>query len=333
MYETVSGQSSNDDAETMFQLLHLRFTSPRKDPEAFESFKSRMRGVLESQGARPDQVFSDSVNWTMAGHHPRARPWTVATLDKLDLDKSFSFYRQRFSNAGDFTFVIVGSFEPAEIRPLVETYLASLPGSGAKESWKDVGIETPEGEINKLVRKGVDQKGQVRIVYTGDFDWSMENRHKLQSLVEVLRMKLRETLREEKGGVYSPAAWGQYQQYPNKEYELNIFFGCDPDREEELIDAAESIVDDLKNNLVDQSYVDKVREIQRRQRETTMKENSYWLSSLQFYMQNDEPLTNILDYGELYKNLTPEVIRNQARKYFGENRMIFTLKPEEGSGS
>ena len=330
LYEIANGRSSNKDIETMFQLLYLSFVAPRKHETALLSYRSMLQGLLETKGTRPEQVFNDTVSYVSAGYNYRARPWTLEMLDELNLDKSYSIFRDRFADAGDFTFFFVGSFDPQKIKPLVETYIASLPSIKRDETWRDVGVRTPKGEITKIVRKGVDQKGKVHIIYTGDFDWSMVNRHKFQSMVEILRMKLRETLREEKGGVYSPGAVGRYKQFPIKTYELHIVFGCDPDRVDELISDVESIVKSLQEEKVDQTYIEKVQEIQRRERETSLKENNFWLNSLQFYYQQGEDPTNILKYGNLYKTLTPELIQEQAQEYFGSNRITFILVPEEG---
>lgn len=332
LYETMGGSASNADLETMFQLLYLYATSPRKDPTALLSYKSTLQGMLQTRGTRPEQVFADTVGWISSGKHFRARPWELSMLNELDLDKSMQIYRERFSDMGDFTFFLVGSFDPQAIKPLVETYIASLPSTNRKENWRDVGMKTPEGVIEKVVKKGLEEKSQVQIVYSGKFDFSMQNRYKLQSLVEVLRMKLRETLREEKGGVYSPGAGASYSHYPNSEYEIVIFFGCDPNRAEELIGDVNAIVASLMKTEVGQDYIDKVKEIQRRERETSLQENTFWLGSLQYYYQNHEDPRSLLQYGELYKTLTPALIKEEAGRYLtGKNRMTFILYPETGN--
>ena len=74
----------------------------------------------------------------LSGNSPRLRPETPATVDQWDLAKSLAFYKARFADASNFTFVFVGSFTPDTIRPLVETYLASLPATHAHETWRDL---------------------------------------------------------------------------------------------------------------------------------------------------------------------------------------------------
>lgn len=328
LYESFNGSASNEDLETMFQMVHLQFTSPRKDPEAMRVFRSQVAASLETQGSSPEQVYRDTVGYVMSGYHPRSKPWTTETLDELDLDKSFAIYLDRFSNAGDFTFFFVGSFDVASMEPLVTTYLASLPGTEHTENWRDLGMAIPSGMIKKVVRKGIEPKAQVQLTYHGDFAWSMENRFRLRAMVEVMEMKVRETLREEKGGVYSPGVWTQTEQFPNSEYMVNVYFGCDPERVDELIADVEKIVASMMRDLPEQEYVDKVAEIQRRQRETSLKQNTSWLQSLAFYYRNNESPLNILTIVDLPDTLTPEMIRQTAKEHLGGDRATFILLPE-----
>lgn len=329
LWENIGGQASNDDLELLFQMVHMQFTQPRKDPEALRIFREQVASALKTRGSNPDQVFRDSMEYIMSGYHPRSKPWTTETLEQFDLDKSFAIYLDRFSNAGDFTFFFVGSFDLETIRPLVTTYLASLPGTGHTETWRDIGERMPAGQVRKIVRKGIEEKATVRLVYHGDFSWSMENRHLLASMTSVLDEKVRETLREEKGGVYSPGVWIQYEQFPVTTYGVNIYFQCDPNRVDELIGDVEKIVAEMRSGPVDPSYVNKVAEMQIRDRETSLKENRRWASSIQYYYQNNEPPTNIEAYGELPQTLTPAKIHEAARRYLsGENRLTMILLPE-----
>ena len=90
-------------------------------------------------------------------------------MDKWDLAKSLAFYKARFADASNFTFVFVGSFTPESIKPLVETYIASLPATRAKETWRDLGIAPPTGVVERTIEKGIAPKSQVAIVFSGPF--------------------------------------------------------------------------------------------------------------------------------------------------------------------
>src|SRR5690606_279207 len=150
--EGLSGAASPRDLETLFQLVYLKFTAPRPDTVAFMAYRSQARASVANRAANPDIAFSDTVRVVLAQGHPRARPPSPEMFDQLDMWKSFEIYRDRFADASDFTFYIVGSFEPEDVREYVETYLASLPSLGRIERGRDLGIRPPRGVVEKVVR-------------------------------------------------------------------------------------------------------------------------------------------------------------------------------------
>ncbi|MBI4811504.1 MAG: insulinase family protein, partial [Ignavibacteriales bacterium] len=320
--EGFSGNASPKDLETMFQLIYLYATSPRMDSTGFLAFKERMKGFLQNRGSRPESVFQDTVQVTLAQYHPRRLPWTVSMLDKFDLQRSFTIYQDRFRDASDFTFVIDGAFQIAEIKPLVLTYLGGLPTSNRKEMWKDVGVNFPKGVVTKTVKKGIEPKSAVHIVFTGPCEWTREHRHAIQSLVSVLNIKLREALREEKGGTYGVGVGATPTQYPRQEYRLAVGWGCSPDRVEELTKTAMDQIDSVKKFGVSDIYITKVKETQRREREVNLKENRFWLNALQSAYYNDEDPLNILRYNELIEMVDSDFIQKAAQKYFDMNNFI-----------
>jgi zinc protease len=327
--EGMSGSASPKDLETLFQLVYLYFTAPRRDETAVAAFNSRMRSVLENRGANPEAVYGDTVGVVMAQYHPRYLPPTPDMLERIDLDVALEFYRDRFADAGDFTFSLVGAFEPAELLPLVERYLAALPSTGRDETWRDVGVEPPTGVVKRTVQKGLEPKGRQTVIFTGAFDFNRENRYTLQSMTEVLRNMLREILREDMGGTYGVGAYGSGSREPRERYSLRIAFGADPERLDELTEAAFSAIDSLATHGASEENLAKVKEMQRRQRETDLRENGFWLSVLNVYDQNDEDLRLILDYDRLVEGLTAEAIGEAAALYFDfENYVEVKLVPE-----
>ena len=147
--EGLRGGSSRKDLETMFQLIYLTFTAPRPDPVAFGVFKEQLKVALANQDALPDTAFEDALNSALTQNHPRAVPVKAANVDEMNLDRSLAFYKERFADASDFTFVFVGSFDLAVMRPLVERYLASLPSLRRNESARDLGTHPPAGVVER----------------------------------------------------------------------------------------------------------------------------------------------------------------------------------------
>lgn len=328
--EGLGGSAAPGDMETMFQLIHLYFTAPRADSSAFLSYRERLRGILQNRSARPEAAFEDTIAVTMSQYHQRRRPPSEGMLKEMNLQRAFAIYRDRFADAGDFTFVIVGNFTRESLEPLVKTYLGGLPCSNRKESWADIGVRAPAGKLEKTVIRGVERKSQVRMIFSGPFEWSYRNRHEIQSMAGVLRIKLREALREERGGTYGVSVTASTYGRPRPEYRITIGFGCAPDRVNELVQAVVNELDSITTFTVDRGYVAKVQETQRRERETDLRSNRFWLSTLQAYYNYNEEPGQILEYFTLIESLTPDLVRSAARRYLDMNNMVkVVLMPQQ----
>jgi len=326
--------SSVKDLETMFQLLYLKCTEPRKDSTSFNSYQDRMKAMIKNRSLNPETAYSDTLNVTLTQHNPRYKPWSEETLDEMNLDKSLAIYRDRFADTGDFTFFIVGSFDPEKIKPLIEKYIGGLPVTDREETWKDVSFNYPSGVIEKSVYRGKEPKSKSTIIFTGDFEWNRQNRHVTDTMIQILQIKLREVLREDLGGTYSVQAYSSFEHYPKEEYKITLAYGSNPDRVEELKSAIFTQIDSLKNFPVQEKYLQKITEIQHREYETGLKENRFWLSNLEFKFFHNEPMSDILDYDQLVNSVTLSDIQLAAQKYFNmDNYVRVTLYPENWKGN
>jgi zinc protease len=328
--EGLDGSASRRDLETMFQLAHLYFTEPRRDEQAFRAFMRRLRTRIENRRAQPENVFFDRLRSVLASGHERRQPLTVDKLEGISLDAAYEFYTDRFADAGDFTFFIVGSLEPSLVRPFVERYLASLPSKERDESWRDVGIERPEGVVSETVEKGIEERSRVSLVFHGPYDWSREENHVLRSTARALETRLREVIREEEGGTYGIGVWASPSRYPDPEYLVHVTFGTDPARAEELSQRVLSVIDGIAEDGFDQSYAQRVRTTQTEEFEKNIRTNDYWMSTLQgLYFHALEP-DRILEYPELIDRVDAELITNAARRYLDTDTYIeLILFPEE----
>ncbi|MCZ6918758.1 MAG: insulinase family protein [Gemmatimonadetes bacterium] len=330
--EGMSGGASPQDLETMFQLVYLHFTAPRRDETAFRAFLQRVRANVENRDADPILVFQDTVAVTMAQHHFRARPFTLEILDEMNLETSMAVYKDRFEDASDFTFAFVGNFDVDSIRPLVETYLGGLPSTGRVETWRDVGIDPPSGVVRRTVRRGVEPQSQTAIIFTGDLAYTRENRHVLNSMAAVLQTWLRETLREDLGGTYGVSVNASATRIPRERYQISIGFGSAPDRAEELAAAVFHHIDSLKTTGPSADDVAKIRESQRRARETSLKENAYWLTQLIGFDRDERDLREILLFESMIDALDPATIQRAAQQFFNtDNYVHAVLLPEEAA--
>lgn len=328
--ETINATGSPRDLETMMQLIYLRTTAPRRDSAAFNALRAQFVPLLANRNNDPNQVFQDTVVLTMQQNHPRAQPLTSAMLQSARYDRAFEIFRDRFADAGDFTFVVVGAVNLDSLKPLAEQWLGALPAAGRTETWKDVGMSSPRGLIEKTVRKGVEPKAQTVVFFTGETTFDPASRYAMRSLGELLEMKLLENLREALGGTYSVSAGGSLTKHPRPEYQFTVAFGSAPDNADRLWQTVLAVIDTVKRNGATPEELQKVREQQVRTQEVQLKENSYWAGNIAARTENGEDPRGLLTYTQDFiEKLTSDQIRDAARRYLDTTRFArFVLLPE-----
>ncbi len=327
--EGLTASASPDDIKTMFELIHLAFTQPRFDELGLALDRRSRENSIRNRLTNPNVVFGDKFNEIMYQGHPRYEPWTLATLDKLDLAKSRAFYQERFANSGDFTFVLVGAFTLEDIEPLVNQYIASLPSNDTADPVGDDGSRRVTGIKKAEIKQGIEQKGAVRLEFHGDFESNPANRSQLAAMTAVLSTLLREELREARGGVYGVRVSNGVWEQPEEGYRLTISFGCDPDRVDELEKATFEVLEAFVEAPVEAHYVDKEKAKNERSHETNLLDNGYWIGQLASYYRRGEDPLNILDFEARNDKLTPEFVHEAAKKYIDMKQYVrVTLLPE-----
>jgi zinc protease len=328
--EGITGSTTPKDLETAMQLIYLYFTNPRKDENSFKIVKQQLEASLANKGKDPSSVFLDTVSYVMSNYHPRRKPMTMASLNDIDYNKAYDIYKQRYANAGDFIFTFVGNFNPQQMIPLVEKYIASLPSNNTTEQWKDLGIRYPKGTVTRVVKKGQEDQASVRLFFTGDASYSDLEVTQLDQLCSILGIRLREVLREDQGGVYGVGVRGNISRVPNETYSVSISFGCAPANVDKLIDLVMQEIAKLKADGASQVNIDKVTAEDVRSLEKDLKENNYWQYNLeQKALYGEDPKTILEDMSNL-KKMTVQRSKEMANKYFSmENFAKMVLLPEK----
>ena len=330
--EGMQGGGSPKDLETIMQLIHLRFTAPRKDEKAFATWKAQTLDRVKNRRMSPRSVFFEDTDAAFTQKHKRRRPVTPEMIEAVDLSKAYDFYRDRFEDASDFTFTFVGTIDPKKMKPLVELYLASLPSTGRKEKWRDVNVRHPRGVKNLKIKRGVEQKATVFLRFHGPERWSPQAANDMRMLNEVLNMRLREVLREDLGGVYGVSAFGSISRRPKEQRGVGVFFGCDPARIDELKKALFAEIKAIQKNGIGDDYIAKIKEIRVRGIETSLNDNSFWTRRLsQAYRFGDDP-KEILNHQKWTDEVSSARVKAAARKYIKMNQYFLSvLVPEKAT--
>jgi zinc protease len=328
--EGFSGNASPKDFEMAMQLIYLYFTQPRKDADVWQSNINQTKSILATRGLDPASVYQDTVSATLSNHNFREMVVTQQQLDGANLDKAYNFYKDRFADANGFTFVFVGNFSVANIKPYLEAYLGGLPSSGSTETFKPLSIHPPAGQITKTVYKGIGDKSSVQLVFSGAYDYNDANNLQMDALESILQIKLDERLREKEAQVYSPGVRSSYKKLPEGRYTFTISFECAPANVDKLIAATMEEINNIKQNGALAVDIQKFAAQDARSTQTQIKENIFWAGYLSATMQNQGEPDAILHHVSDLENVTVQSTRDAANKYLsGSNLIKFILLPEK----
>jgi zinc protease len=325
-----SGSAAPAQLETALQLLYARFTQPGDDPEAFELMKRQLSAFVANRLDDPGTVFGDKVEEINSSNHYTSKPLTPERVNALDRAKMLAFYKQRFANAADFTFFMVGTFKIDEVMPLLQRYVGGLPSTGqATSNFKDVGITFPGSVQKATVEKGREPKSETVISFFADPPGNdpMEQERVLAA-TDVLEIALRDILREELGQTYTVSA-DLAQNLPQRgDGHIQVSFGASPENIGKMTTRVMEEVERLKKEGPTEDLVNRAKETARRNYETQLKQNNYWLLRFEAVKLWGQDPTIIAKRVERINALTPASIQDAFKKYFPADRStVITLNP------
>ena len=322
-YEGFSGSSSVKDFETMLQLIYLYSIQPRKDDELFSSFVSKQKTFMSGIFQNPNFAFQDTLNKVLSQNHPRALGFPHAEdFDKINENRAFDIFKERFSNADGLNFYIIGTLDIEKVKPLIEAYLGSLPSHPAAHEFKDLGVRSPKGTVKFNFKKGKEQKSLVVLNFAGEANYDADENTKLQAAVEVLQIKVIEKLREEMGGVYGASVRGGITKNPSGKYSISFNIPCGPENVDKLIAATLELIANLKKDGPSDVDLAKVKETWKKKYQEDIKTNNYWVSSLMSAETNKVDSKRILNFEKRVDALTIEDVKKAAVKYFDLNNYV-----------
>lgn len=325
--ESLSGSSSVKDLETLFQLAHLHFTNLRRDDNAYKSIINQYQTVLANAAADPNRAFRDSVNAIVSGHNPRSFSFDLKHLSKVQKDKVYDFFAERFSNASDFTFFFVGNIDENELKRLSETYLGSLKTDKKRNKWEDRNVRIPNGKNTCLFSKKLKvEKASNFVMYSADCEYNIKNRLNISVIKDILRLRYTESLREEEGGTYGVSTNGSLSKLPVGKALLQMSFDTDPKLREKLVGLIRSEIDTIIENGPKESDLQKVKENMLKNYKENQRENRWWLNLMVSLYRDGETLFD--DYEKSIESITPESVRTTLKEIIdAKNEISVSMIP------
>ena len=309
--ENVSGMCSPKDFETMMQLTYLYLTQPRKDEEAFASFKNRLKAQLESSEANPLSALQDTLSYEMYGQNPRFLQMKAAMVDQLDYDRILALYKQAFADCGDFQFIFVGNAELDSIKPYIEQYLGALPATNAKQTYNKANLlQLAKGtKENIFAKEQQTPMATTAMIFNGTDDYTLRNTVLMSVLSQALDMVYTEEIREKEGGTYGVSTYGGLDYVQNQEM-LQIVYQTDPAKFEHLNGLIVDLLKKMAQEGPSEEQMQKVKEYMLKKYADNQKENSYWMSNIKEMLFSGVDMTK--DYEALINSITAKDVATFA---------------------
>jgi zinc protease len=327
----VGGFAGSTDIETMLQMLYLKFTNVRRDQDLYTSFLGKQVESARNVMAQPQAVFSAAIITAMYGASPWAQhPARPQDFDKLNLDRSIALYKERFTSARGMTFIMVGNFDIAKLKPLIATYMASLPTGELPIGVKDVGLRPARGVIRQEVFSGAEAKSQVAIDFTGDAVYSRDASMRFHALLDVMNIRITDVLREKLTLIYGGRMGGSFERIPYGHYAIAASLPTGPANVDKVIAAVFAEIAQMKEQGPTAADLAKVKENWLQVHRRALRENRYWLAQLQASVIEDSDPALILTYEQRVAAITAPELQDAARRYFDlQNYVQVVLYPEK----
>jgi len=326
LYEGINGSTASGDLETLLQLNYLYFTSVRRDEAAFNDLISYLRQQAAEIETNMIHSYLNTLYSAVTNNSPRTV--TIPTeeqIERIRHNHALNIYSDRFSDASDFKFVMVGNFDINAVTPLLETYLGGLPSRNRIETWRDVTPQFPP-DITVIKRSFQGERSRVDIIQKGDFRWNIRERIQFSIFSDVLNIRMLETrLEVDNRGKYEVDISGSVSRFPNPRYSLDIIMHCEPENVNGLISTLFTEIEDLKAFGATVADLNRAKEALISERKKAIEDNRYWLNTLLGHYRNGDRLMTLNEYNRIVNSVRPRDIRRIARQYFKETNYVMGI--------
>jgi zinc protease len=321
--EGLSGTASPKDVEAMMQLIYLHFNQPRFDKEAHEAIIARYMALVENMNNNPQKVMSDSLSLIMTDYHARTRVLDLEFLEDVNYDRLEQVYRERFADASDFFFIIVGNMEQEEVKLLAQKYIGAIGDLERNETWIDRKINEPEGRVDKTIALSLaTPKANVNIVINQEMAYDPYHRMVLRVIEGILDLRYVESIREEEGGTYGVSVRTSLAKWPLEKASIQLMFDCDPARAVDLKEKVFAELEKLAREGSTEEDLSKTVENILKSREESKEHNAYYLSNLYSYYLYGINFDDPANYENILKGLTVKDVKKVMSAFYDNPNIV-----------
>lgn len=329
--EGFSGSASPQDFETLMQLLYLNFEAPRFEEAPFNAQMARIKNYLANIGVDNKKAIQDTISLASTNYSSRTLLFGEEFVNNVDFNRASEIYKERFSDASDFTFIFVGNINEEVHLPMIQKYIGNISSTNRKESFVDHKVGPAKGITSKIFdRKMAVPKTTVSYSLSGDFDYTLKNKLMLNVVSQLLSKRYMTTIREEEGGSYGVGVRPSSSKFPTPEFSLGINFDCDPLKCDRLVEIVNEEILNIQKEACNADDLNEIKNNFVKSREEAELQNSFWLSALKKNQMLGSKFTSKDDYKKLVEDIDAASVKKFAKKLFKKmNTVEVIMNPAE----
>jgi zinc protease len=314
--ENISGSSNTKDVETMLQMVHLYFVKPRFDQDAYKVLQGNIGNYITRRSKDIGEKMRDSLTVALYGKdNPKERLFNEDFIADMSFDKMKEIYEERFADASDFEFFIVGDVSEDQLKPLLEKYVASIPTKNTKEVFNDNGAEWVSNKIDEDIYLTMeDPKARVNIAYKKEMPYSIKNAIYTDALGDVLQLRITETVRESEGGAYSPRAYATFSREPKSQAFVSVSFDCNPDLAEKLVSIVQEELQKVANGDINDDDLNKTKTNFIKERQQAKDKNAYDMQLLTAFFRYGYNMNEAKNFEDIVNAMTKKELQSIAKE-------------------
>lgn len=324
----LSGNTTPKDLKTYMEMIYMTFTGLTVTPDEFTAMQNLYKGLIQNQAQNPNFVFQKKVQEYLYSS-PNKQVFGVSDIEKANREDILSIIREQLANAAEFTFVFSGNFDEAELKALVEQYIATLPSvKGKKQELKHspaVEIKSGNEEKEFSLKMEVPQ-GSAAVIISGKMPYSFKNRLMASMSAQIISARLLSEVREKEGAVYSIYTQGSQDRLSEVSVVYQTIFQVKPEKKDRALEIIRSEFENLaKETPVEE--LDKVKEFMVKQITGDEQTNSYWCSM----MAGNELLPSevCVKAAQVIQSITPKEISGYVNEVMKQNNYrVLVMMPE-----
>ncbi|MDE6265318.1 MAG: insulinase family protein [Paramuribaculum sp.] len=278
----VRGNTTPKDLPTLMEIIYMTFTDFTLNADEFEALKKTYLGLMQNNENDPQYIFGCKLYESIYSS-PFMRELTTAAIEGANREQILEIVKAMTANVADFNFVFVGNMDIEAMKPLVEKYIASLPGDNATANRK---LQTPPAgftlnpgtEVNTFTTKMQTPQTIFNIISWGKEPYDMRNQQVVSVAGQILSKRLNDLVREEMGAVYSIGASGSLSR-SSSQATMMTGSPMKPELKEEVFKAIRGQFEDMTQNVSDEEFA-KVIEYMVKSYTEAKEKNGPWLNAI-----------------------------------------------------